>query len=102
MARLVRSELQRRLSFVLVAAMVALSCAIAGAADQSHPQDPARANKPGASDSLSKQLEHSDGVIKPPRHVDPEMPVVPPSSSDKMPVIPPPGTPGGNPNVVPK
>jgi hypothetical protein len=51
----------------------------------------------------SDQLEHSEGVLKPPRDVDPHMPVKPPpTEGGKMPVIPPPGTPGGDPNKVPK
>jgi hypothetical protein len=53
--------------------------------------------------SLSKQLDQSQGVITPPNEIDPGMtkpaPDVGPRST---PVIPPPGTQGNNPNVQPK
>jgi hypothetical protein len=51
--------------------------------------------------SLSEQLSESKGVICPPAGVDPGI-SVPPVGGGRMPVIPPPGTPGGDPNVVPK
>jgi hypothetical protein len=50
---------------------------------------------------LSEQLSESNGVICPPAGVDPGI-SVPPVGGGRMPVIPPPGTPGGDPNVVPK
>ncbi len=49
---------------------------------------------------LSEQLAQSNGVICPPP-VDPEM-RKPAPKTGTMPVIPPPGTPGGNPHIVPK
>lgn len=51
---------------------------------------------------LSDKLSRTDGVIKPPAGVDPQMqkPARQPDSS--MPVIPPPGSPGGDPTVKPK
>jgi len=52
--------------------------------------------------SLSQRLERSNGVIRPPEHVDPEMHQPPPPSSDRMPVVPPPGSPGGDQSVKPK
>jgi hypothetical protein len=60
------------------------------------------AGSPSASESLSERLDRSGGVLEPPANVDPAMPVVPPATSGNMPIIRPPGTPGGNPNVVPK
>ena len=52
----------------------------------------------GMSDRLSKQ----QGTIDPP-NVDPNMTVHPPAhTGGTTPVIPPPGSPGGNPSVVPK
>jgi hypothetical protein len=43
------------------------------------------------------------GVIQPPGNVDPGIQAtVPNPRPNSTPVIPPPGTPGGNPNVVPK
>jgi len=51
--------------------------------------------------TLSSKLAASEGVICPPRHVDPEI-AAPTPPAGPMPVIPPPGSPGGNPNVQPK
>jgi len=51
----------------------------------------------------SERLDRSGGVITPNRDVDPKMEITPPDPGPtSTPVIPPPGTPGGNPNVVPK
>ena len=52
--------------------------------------------------SLSDRLARSDGVICPPRQVDPDIRQPPPSNGGAMPVIPPPGSPGGDPSVQPK
>ncbi len=57
--------------------------------------------KEPAQGSLSEKLAHSNGVICPPPHVDPEM-KQPAPPGGRMPVIPPPGTEGGNPQVQPK
>jgi hypothetical protein len=51
--------------------------------------------------NLSDELSRSKGVICPPAEVDPSI-AVPPTGGGVMPVIPPPGTPGGDPNIVPK
>jgi hypothetical protein len=51
--------------------------------------------------SLSEQLSQSKGVICPPAGIDPGLDQTPPGGG-RTPVIPPPGSPGGNPNVVPK
>jgi len=54
-------------------------------------------------DNPSDKLGKSGGVIKPGENLDPKMQVAPPDPGPtSTPVIPPPGTPGGNPNVVPK
>jgi hypothetical protein len=50
---------------------------------------------------LSDELSRSKGVICPPAEVDPSI-SVPPTGRGLMPVIPPPGTPGGDPTVIPK
>ena len=60
-----------------------------------------RSNETTGSRSLSEQLSESKGVICPPSGVDPGI-AVPPVGGGRMPVIPPPGTPGGDPSVVPK
>ena len=92
-------------------------CLVAGAApssaapasEEKSPGENGGVPPPGSSNqsgsgNLSKKLDKSEGVIAPPRGVDPQMQVEPPAdaSSGKMPVIPPPGSPGGNPNVMPK
>ncbi len=52
--------------------------------------------------SVSSRLSQSHGVITPPS-TDPGMAKQPPSAGPQStPVIPPPGSPGGNPNLVPK
>jgi hypothetical protein len=58
----------------------------------------------GSNDSrpLSEQLSESKGVICPPAGIDPDLATTPPPGSGKITVIPPPGTPGGDPKVVPK
>jgi hypothetical protein len=50
---------------------------------------------------LSDQLARSKGIIYPPAGVDPGI-AAPPVSGGRTPVIPPPGTPGGDPSIVPK
>ena len=53
--------------------------------------------------TLSEKLEASDGVIKPPANMDPEITVpAPVPNPGTTPVIPPPGSPGGNTTVGPK
>jgi hypothetical protein len=93
------------LAFVLVAS-------ITSAAAQPAPQAPAapdrncppetRRNTPGADTgaSLSDKLAESRGVICPPS-VDPGMTQTPPAGG-AIRVVPPPGSPGGDPSVLPK
>jgi hypothetical protein len=53
--------------------------------------------------TLSDKLARQQGMLEPPRGVDPGMTVSPPAQThETMSVIPPPGSPGGNPQVVPK
>jgi hypothetical protein len=54
-----------------------------------------------ASATLSDQLSQSNGIICPPAGVDPGI-AAPPVGGGRTPVIPPPGTPGGDPAIVPK
>ncbi|WP_072395231.1 hypothetical protein [Hyphomicrobium sp. CS1GBMeth3] len=61
------------------------------------PADPGtnagRAEKP----PLTKELKENEGVLEPPRGVDPGIEKAPPEDfKGKTPVIPPPGEPGGN------
>lgn len=54
-------------------------------------------------ENLSRRLEESEGVIKPPRTGDTEIHVPPKDdSAGRMPIIPPPGSPGGRQDVQPK
>ena len=52
--------------------------------------------------TLSDKLARQQGMLDPPHAVDPGMAVRPPAQQGTMPVIPPPGSPGGNQQVVPK
>ena len=52
--------------------------------------------------SLSHELSRSRGVIKPPPTPDQNVLTPPNENAVKTPVIAPPGTPGGNPTVIPK
>jgi hypothetical protein len=51
--------------------------------------------------NLSDALSRSKGVICPPAGIDPGI-SAPPLGGGVTPVIPPPGTPGGDPSIVPK
>jgi hypothetical protein len=52
---------------------------------------------------LSDKLERSDGVIRPPANASPDITVpAPVPDPGTTPVIRPPGSPGGNQQVVPK
>ena len=63
----------------------------------------AQSTQQAPKDNPSEKLDKSDGVIKPGGNIDPKMQVPPPDPGPtSTPVIPPPGSPGGNPNVVPK
>lgn len=53
-----------------------------------------------ASEPLSEKLGSNEGVIKPPRGIDPEI-RVPPPAGGAMKLIVPPGAPGGEPTAQP-
>ena len=94
---------------------VTLSAAVIAASAQTDPTPPGTIedNKPAQKDDtkpksdnskpLSEKLKESEGVIKPPAAVDPEIRKPPPDTTgEKMPVIIPPGEPGGDQSVQPK
>ena len=54
-----------------------------------------------AQSNLSDKLASQNGVLCPPAGVDPQMQGQPPAGGSLR-VVPPPGTPGGNPNSIPK
>ena len=61
------------------------------------------ATGPGPSDQGLRTAPPQNGVIHPPANTDPGMKTATPApTAFPTPVIKPPGTPGGNPNVVPK
>lgn len=65
-------------------------------------QPPPEQIAPRDNTDLSGRLSAQQGTLHPPM-VDPGINApLPPRASGSMPVIPPPGTPGGNPSVVPK
>ncbi|HWM49609.1 MAG TPA: hypothetical protein VNR11_22130 [Xanthobacteraceae bacterium] len=72
-------------------------------ADQNAPQHFDR-KESGKQDNqtLSERLDQSNGVIKPPRHVDPEMHQPPPPTADQEMVIKPPVGPDGGGEARPK
>jgi hypothetical protein len=64
------------------------------------PQDP---SSTGSTGTLSDKLERSDGVIRPPTGIDPDITArAPDPDPGTTRVIPPPGTPGGDPTLDPK
>jgi hypothetical protein len=61
---------------------------------------PAQGETTGSA-NLSDELSRSKGVICPPAEIDPSISAFPPGRG-VLPIIPPPGTPGGDPNIIPK
>jgi hypothetical protein len=66
------------------------------------PQQPGQSPSVRPEEPLSETLDRTDGVLKPPAGVDPQMHVPPPDTGSNMPVIPPPGSPGGDQSIQPK
>lgn len=103
-----RSWLLAALAFVLLGS--------AHAAGQTNPPAPPGADVPEGQKappeiappknddkSLSDRLSRDKGVIKPPPSATPDMNVEPPvPEPNTTPVIPPPGSPGGDKDVIPK
>jgi hypothetical protein len=101
---------------IIAAAGAVVAAASLGFAQSQVPPPPARApleipecqrgavptlGETTGSSSLSNQLSQSKGIICPPAGVDPGI-AAPPVGGGRTPVIPPPGTPGGDPSIVPK
>ena len=61
-----------------------------------------KAGSTAADPDLSGALSESRGIVTPPPTGDTEIRRPVPSEAGKTPVIPPPGSPGGDPTVVPK
>jgi len=91
----------RRFARCAIVALPFAAWLICGATAWAETTPPAIKDAPA--DNPSDQLSRSRGVIAPKSDVDPKMQVKPPDPGPtSTPVIPPPGSPGGNPNVVPK
>ena len=69
---------------------------------QTVPEDTRPGRSGSSQEPLGKKLNRTDGMLHPPRGVDPGVAIPPPSTGSNMPVIPPPGTPGGNTAIEPK
>jgi len=114
LACLMRTQRLSSLASLITALQIAAACCGAFAQDlpaqqnpetRAPPQDPRSTGldaRPG--ETLSDRLERTQGVIRPPASIAPDMPQARPPAPDPgtTPVIPPPGTPGGNPQVEPK
>lgn len=72
--------------------------------DSTGPQDPRSTGSVRRSTApLSDKLDRTDGVIRPPANIAPEMSVRPPvPNPGTTRVIPPPGSPGGDQTIEPK
>jgi hypothetical protein len=67
------------------------------------PQEPSATGSTRPDAPLSDRLEATDGVIRPPSGIDPEITApAPVPNPGTTPVIPPPGSPGGDPTIKPK
>lgn len=69
----------------------------AAAPIQTVPEDTSPGRSGSFEEPLGKKLDRTNGVIHPPKGIDPGLTVPPPQSGSTMPVIPPPGTQGGEP-----
>ena len=66
------------------------------------PQDPRSTGSTSPPrETLSERLENTEGVIRPPADIAPDMAIRPRDPGTTR-IIPPPGSPGGNPDVQPK
>ena len=94
----------RRWCYVATAVLLASTAASGQGASPNASSRDAQEQKPQPQGpgTLSERLDRSNGVIRPPAHVDPEIHVTPPAVGNKMPMVPPPGTPGADPTVKPK
>ena len=89
---------------LLGSGLMAATAAPPGHAETNPPRNPPRSSEiQPAPPSPSGTGSQDTGVIRPPAHVDPGITKAAPNPQEfPTPVVPPPGTPGGNPQVVPK
>jgi hypothetical protein len=64
-------------------------------------QDPRSTGSIRPGETLSERLDRTDGVIRPAPNIAPNNAIRPPDTGT-TPVIPPPGSPGGDPRIIPK
>jgi hypothetical protein len=95
------AQIVRWLGVAMLASALATGAALAQVDRDRQPKSETEGQAP-SSGNPSERLNRTDGVIQPPRDVDPQMQVPPPESGSRTPVIPPPGTPGGDPSIEPK
>jgi hypothetical protein len=91
----------------LLAASLAVSVAALAQTMPPVPQRPPGASKTMPPEVVKPPMEPNTsgtkGALRHPREVDPGIVAPTPTPAPQsMPVIPPPGSPGGNPNVIPK
>ena len=93
-----------RQALVLFAVVLAAGVRIAAAASPPAIQPPVASETAGSGgSSLSQRLDRSGGVVHPPAAIDAAIAHQTPSAGrHSTPVVPPPGTPGGDPDVIPK
>jgi hypothetical protein len=90
-------------STVAIAAATAASWPQAVLAERAQQPKTETEGQAPPSEDLSKRLDRTDGVIRPPQTIDPEIHApVPEPNPGTTPVIPPPGTPGGDQSIEPK
>lgn len=96
----------RRLGLVLVLGASAGGTAVPARAQEPGAATPDNGAAPPPAVPAPNAVPGGTGVIRPPGGVDPGIDRGPPATgahgADPMPVYRPPGTPGGNPDVVPK
>ena len=93
------------ISWIMVALSVAQTIGLPAEtpSHQTIPEAVGPATSGSSTQPLSKKLDSSDGVIRPPTGIDPGvMPSLPPADAGGSSVIAPPGTPGGQPGFNPK
>jgi|SoiMethySBSTD1v2_1073268.scaffolds.fasta_scaffold5654888_1 hypothetical protein len=93
---------------LFVTLLLGLVATVSAWAEQASPTPPTQqcpednAKRPPPTDNPSGRLAETKGVVCPPKGIDPDIHVKPPSSDSTIKIVPAPGTPGGDPAVQPK
>ena len=94
-----------RLHLVVLGALPLLALAAAGMPAHAAPAPQVGQRPDTAAPAAGGPSQDGTAVIRPPTNVDPGINKAPSNAAsniDKMPVVTPPGTPGGDPTVIPK